>query len=382
MDEVIKKLEKSALFNLSLSSKELFHSNFLYWFGQNYPEEFGQMFIHFLNEQPDDTRIISISREKENVDLIFQYTNQQEIVLENKVKSVPYFGQLKKYTSNHVVSRNYVLLSLSEPLFFYSNKEIRINGTVWHYMNYSELSDQLKKVVVNIKDPYHRYLIDDYIVFVEGLTGVNTLCMVEEDDFFDFHSLKEDQVYQQLMKIRLHDFYLKKKYESLAYEVFKKIKGLGKQVRDFGQDLKWEDNPDKIYICFGMTNAQGLMDLKYRVTRDLVLGIQVQGEHYRMFVEDSNGKIAFRIKEELENGYWFDFTHSFPGEKIYPKPAKRFNKYGNTFFYKSVKMGTKTRVSEVVNNIIKDCEHIETKSEEISKLAEKLTGTSYAFPNN
>jgi hypothetical protein len=373
MNEFIKKLERSALFNLSLSSKELFHSNFLYWFGQNYPEEFGQMFIHFLNKRPDDTRIISISREKENIDLIFKYSNQQEIILENKVKSVPYFGQLKKYTGKHVESRNYVLLSLSEPLFFYSNKQININGTVWHYMSYFELSDHLKKVVDNFNDPYHRYLIDDYIVFVEGLTGVSTLCMVKEDDFFDFHSLKEDQVYQQLMKIRLHDFYLKKKYEMLAYEVFKKVKSLGKQVMDFGQHLKWEDNPAKIYIGFGMTNAQGLMDLKYRVTRDLVLGIQVQGEHYRMFVEDSNGKIAFRIKEKLENGYWFDFSHSFPGEKIYPKPEKRFNKYGKTFFYKSVKMGTKKRISEVVNNIIKDCEHIENNSEEIIKLTEIIT---------
>jgi hypothetical protein len=94
MNEVIKKLEKSALFNLSLSSKELFHSNFLYWFGQNYPEEFGQMFIHFLNEQPDDTRIISISREKENVDLIFQYTEVLPILRTTESGFLIYFYSL------------------------------------------------------------------------------------------------------------------------------------------------------------------------------------------------------------------------------------------------------------------------------------------------
>lgn len=52
MNETIEKLKISPLFNLSLSSKELFHSNFLYWIGRTYPSEFGGIFSKYLNEKP------------------------------------------------------------------------------------------------------------------------------------------------------------------------------------------------------------------------------------------------------------------------------------------------------------------------------------------
>jgi hypothetical protein len=98
MKETIEKLKKSPLFNLSLSSKELFHSNFLYWIGHNYPSEFGGLFSKYLNEQPEDSCIKEIFRERENIDLSFSYSNGQEVLIENKVKSVPYIGQLVKYS--------------------------------------------------------------------------------------------------------------------------------------------------------------------------------------------------------------------------------------------------------------------------------------------
>lgn len=368
MQDTIEKLKGSALFNLSLSSKELFHSNFLYWFAQNYPAEFGSMFYHLIKEQPDDPAIVSVAREKENIDLSFTYANQQEIVLENKVKSIPYIGQLKRYSKNHNEFRNYILLSLSEPLFFDTENKMLINGATWYYMSYSMLLKQLRIVAEKIRLPYHKSIIQDYLEFMEGLIEVNNLCMLKENDYFDFHSLRENKVYRSLMEIRLHDFYLKKKYELLAYEVFKKMKSMGKKVTNFGSHLNWENNSDLIYFGFGMTNAQGLMDVKYRVSDDLVLGIQVQGEHYRMFVEDKSGLSARKIKEKLEDGYWFDFNRSFPGQRIYPNPEKRFNKYGNTFFYKSVKLGIRRRIKDIVNAIISDVAHIEANQIKIKDL--------------
>ena len=57
---------------------------------------------------------------------------------------------------------------------------------------------------------YHRRLLDDYIAFVSGLVEVERLCQVSEDDAFDFHDKRVDQVYQDLEVVRLHDFYLKR----------------------------------------------------------------------------------------------------------------------------------------------------------------------------
>ena len=40
MENKIKDLKESPLYNLSLVNKELFHSNFIAWFGKTYPKLF------------------------------------------------------------------------------------------------------------------------------------------------------------------------------------------------------------------------------------------------------------------------------------------------------------------------------------------------------
>jgi hypothetical protein len=87
-----------------------------------------------------------------------------------------------------------------------------------------------------------------------------------------------------------------------------------------------------------------------------------------MVVEDTNGRIAKKIKDELENNLWFDFSKTFPKAKVYPKPEKGFNKYGETFFYKSVKLGTKLRIKDIVDIILSDVERIESNFKEIETI--------------
>ncbi|MCB4205515.1 PD-(D/E)XK nuclease family protein [Deferribacterales bacterium Es71-Z0220] len=366
MKETIEKLKNSPLFNLSLSSKELFHSNFLYWIGHNYPLEFGTFFSKFLNEQPENLRIKEIFREKENIDLSFNYSNGQEILIENKVKSVPYIGQLAKYSEKHTNRKNYILLSLSEPMFFQSKSKLEVNGVFWHYLNYSDLQLMLQSLSESINNEYHRQIIIDYCEFISGLIKINEYCKIDREELFDFHSIKTNQLYRELIDIRLHDFYLKKKYELLAYEIYKELDELGKNLTDFSLPLNWNNKKPIIFLGYGMTRSLGLMDLKYLISPNIVLGIQIQGEHYRMVVEDNNSIIAHKIKEKLlDNKLWFDFSNSFPSARVYPKPEKGFNKYGNTFFYKSVKLGTEFTINKIISTIIKDVEHIEKNINEI-----------------
>ena len=122
----IKKLKKSPMFNLSLSSKELFHSNFLAWIAED--EYTKEMFVAILElfgldnntatdyakgirEQPP--RFI-VKREYNNFDFCicenidnWEKGSKQDaeekipgrvlLVLENKFKSIPYKAQLEKY---------------------------------------------------------------------------------------------------------------------------------------------------------------------------------------------------------------------------------------------------------------------------------------------
>lgn len=365
MKETIKKLKKSPLFNLSLSSKELFHSNFLYWIGHNYPSEFGGLFSKYLNEQPEDSCIKEIFRERENIDLSFSYSNGQEILIENKVKSVPYIGQLAKYSEKHTTQRNYILLSLSEPMFFESKDKLDINGASWFYLSYSDLKVMLQTISVEISNEYHQQIINDYCEFISGLIEVDKHCRISDDEFFDFHSIKTNQLYRELIDIRLHDFYLKKKYELIAYEIYNRLNRLGKNLTDFSLPLNWNNETQIIFMGYGMTRSLGLMDLKYLISPSIALGIQIQGEHYRMVVEDTTGKIAKKIKNDLENNLWFDFSKTFPQSRVYPKPEKGFNKYGETFFYKYVKLGTNLKIKDIVDTILSDVERIESNFKKI-----------------
>ena len=174
MKEELKKFEnlkKSPLFNLSLSSKELFHSNFLCWLGESYKKEFGDVFYAFLKGLPQDNDLIikEIHREKDNIDLSFTYSNKQEIIIENKVKSIAYIEQLKKYSEKNTEYKNYILLSLSKPVFFNNEDKFIINGTdsngidaVWNFLSYSNLVGMLKTLSEKIQDSYHQNIINDY----------------------------------------------------------------------------------------------------------------------------------------------------------------------------------------------------------------------------
>ena len=56
---------------------------------------------------------------------------------------------------------------------------------------------------------------------------------------------------------------------------------------------------------------------------------------------------------------------------IHPKGKKEFNKYGNTFFYKSVKLGTGIKLNDIIDIIISDVNQIEANFTKIKSLIEK-----------
>ena len=85
--ELTNNLKKSPLFNLSLSSKELFHSNFIAWICETYPMKFGKILLTFFeqNSETNSNSILSVKRENRNLDLTVEFENLN-IIIENKVK--------------------------------------------------------------------------------------------------------------------------------------------------------------------------------------------------------------------------------------------------------------------------------------------------------
>ena len=120
-ENAVEYLKTSPMFNLSLSSKELFHSNFLYWLSLVNKDAFKELVAALLNIKPDELKWgdnWEVAREYKSFDLCVKDIskelavsnpedtngeNKQKpniyLVIENKVKSIPYNAQLKKYTT-------------------------------------------------------------------------------------------------------------------------------------------------------------------------------------------------------------------------------------------------------------------------------------------
>lgn len=113
-------LKTSPMFKLSLSSKELFHSNFLEWLSNVDQKAFQRLILDMAGIEENDYNWPTawrVKREYNNFDLCivaydqdrYQYNNEDEridddddfrilFVIENKVKSIPYKEQLERYT--------------------------------------------------------------------------------------------------------------------------------------------------------------------------------------------------------------------------------------------------------------------------------------------
>ncbi len=370
----LKLLISSPIFNLSLSSKELFHSNFLYWLANTYPEKFGNLFSSLINLQSDKPTIDNIKREKGNIDLSFKYSNGHYVFLENKVKSIPYESQLENYSKkfNKITDKSFILLSLSTPEFFYAKEEKEINESTWYLVTYKTLYSKLTEL--SLDDSYHKHLLNDYLKLVNALNQIDDICKINSGDSFNFHN-NVDLIFKQLTELRMHDFYLKKMYERFAFHIYKSLNHNFKSAElHYEKPLIWKNVENNIYINHGMTRATGLVDIKYMILNGLALGIQIQGEHCRMVIECSKEKSELKenlervAKELYENKLWFNFGKSFSKEKVYPNGNKNFNKFGAVFKYKSIKLGTDRTIKEITDIIIADLIHISKNIKSIKSI--------------
>lgn len=372
-------LKKSPLFNLSLSSKELFHSNFLAWLWEQYPEKMKFVFASKLNNIAP-TIYEKVLREDHNLDLTIKYKDGSQIVIENKVKSLPYKEQLQEYSdkfANQDRSKlDFILLSLTKPNFIEGdNRQIALeSGDEWRWMSYDELAFRLREVFTNDIDSYHYLLLQDYIEFIENLAIIVQLCHIDwnsEDSFFS--SNYKNICDNDLKELRIHDLVLKLRCADLANQVKKAINVKADSLS------KWNKGSSRgeIFLGSGMTRSMGFFDIRY-VVADKVdgdesatfLGVQLQGNSFRLDIEllSKDGKTEKIAQALLNKGFWFDFGLVPELKEIaheYPKCANKFNKFGTAFYYRSktIKNISAKRLVEIITTY---CNHIQENLDVIS----------------
>lgn len=282
LDTIKRELQKSPLFNLSLTNKELFHSNFLAWFGNTYKPEFKKLIEELLGQGswPADVLDYKIDREFMHFDICVKDShNKPRIVIENKVKSVPTKEQLDAYR-NEVNSNSclFILLTMTSQLHNLAGAQ------GWHIITYKDISDALFKV--KLADPYHSLLLEDYRKYVDYLQQVIE-CFDAETTYL---SKKEDRRYKS--DLGIHDICGKRKAQILYRKLIAESKKKGWVVVPNVTEL----TADKVMVGWGFTNSQPLIDVKLRSGADIFV-IQIQGNQYRHAVEYFDQQIGDRIEK-------------------------------------------------------------------------------------
>jgi hypothetical protein len=357
-------LKQSPIFNMSLSSKELFHSNFIAWVCETYSAEIGEFFSKFLKLE----KVFSISnmhRELHNIDLSFTLGDTL-ILIENKVKSIAYQEQLDKYKvipkekfGVQVKSVKYILLSLKEPL---------LEMAEWKCLSYAKLAECFSTLSTKIStDSYHALLLKDYVWFIqcieENILQKIDLIIIQLSKLY-VPNTKENNLLKELEALRMHDFFLKGLFESLANELTEYLENDASLKDKVTRQKASEASNGSISIGFGMTRAQGLLEIAYKIN-DITIGIQLQGEQYRQYIVGAKKPLVEKLAEQLnKDEEWFQFNN-YPKDNnfeidIYPKGEKKFNVFDAISYkmlYRSVKL-VNIKNTELLEIIIKDIHEI------------------------
>jgi hypothetical protein len=377
-------LQSSPVFKMSLSAKELFHSNFLAWAIEQYPLQAKDFFCGVLKLEEDDyckcecqensSCITKIEREDKNIDLSFIICNCCSIYIENKFKSIAYAEQLDKYSeklSKNDGCQKFILLSLKTPKFFKGN-----TYNNWTLVTYKQLLHGFYNKIVNdtnIECDYKKYLIQDYINFVQKLIDEILPIFTDfENDKLSISNLhlskpqptRENEILTECQDVRLHDLFQKGIFEDFAYRLYDASKlnftSIPSQDIIYGKDTQEKGH---IGIYFSYTNNQGLAGIQYSPIDGCSLGVQIQGNEYRQYVIGDDKKMENLANCLLSTNKWFyDFTNNTqfqePSGKTNITTPTKFKSYkiknNQLFIYRSKSLINGKKNIDLMTQIITD----------------------------
>lgn len=348
------------MFQLSLASKELFHSNFLFWLWKAEPDVFWTVMASFGIARDDK---IIVRREWENFDLSLiymgtkkkrgsdeetEYVKDVVAVIENKVKSLPRKEQLKEYDEKIEKVDNdkkctKILLSLPNPEFDLTDNE-------WKYVRYEDYV----KVLIDKKDkastPYNRAILTDYCHLLD------TLCILKEEwlcggdsEFFNmkYTSILKCDDEREMRELRINDIRHKIIYSKIRELLCRRLSYLN------GEECSES----------GFTNSAGLVSYRICTNGDYKeYGIQVQGCQYRRFVIKKKKNIS---DDDCVN----QITESFPAECLSVPfkhdGTKKIGSYGDGFRYLYHAISNESTIKDIVNQMAFDIEHLISRYQDI-----------------
>lgn len=144
LDTIEETLKKNPLYHLSLSSIELFHSNFWAWLYEVSPGLAVKMFLGERGPDPLTGAGPARTREKHHIDLLLPVYGVY-VAVENKIKDSPRPEQLRKYSET--LERYYPGKPIHKVLVTLFDGYPKGVMQGWESVTYSDVSERLKKYV-------------------------------------------------------------------------------------------------------------------------------------------------------------------------------------------------------------------------------------------
>ena len=381
-------LKASPLFNMSLTSKELFHSNFLGWLGQTYPALFREMCKQLGSNTAAWPEDWTVEREQKaskaiSLDLCVKGGDGQlYMVLENKVKSVPNLQQLTKYAEirNKHQNCNFVLLSLATN--FLGKGQV---GKPWIIRNYEDLANAIKSVMSSCGQTcpdYHKSIIQDYVQFAKGLHSLFGEMTVNETVNYiknaprEYADLRMSDVYEKLRSSQIAGMMANKMEERLRTEFSDReieIK-FGRSIAEIKEEV--ETPLTKVYVDSGYTRNHGLIEAKVKVNKEYVLTVQVQGKHYCHAIErfgvHGNPAIVWEETQKALLQAWFTATAKGNPFHVPTKGYCVFDNKKDIFLYRYRNIEKEETVDNILNEIIVDIIYIIKSADKFPNLVTEL----------
>ena len=348
VDSILNRLEHSSMFHLSLGSKELFHSNFLYWLSIVDRDAFLSV-MHglakvekFWWEDSYSQDNIEVRRESRNFDLsiyVKTYTEKSKkgeilevetwipvLVLENKMKSMPRHDQLQEYTAkafnewrrkkpnNQLATLweeqpiSFILLSLFTPEDFTANctythkyskdeKSIHVEAN-WEKNSYSDLYRFLSAIRIGEEKSLNQKILCDYCQFINALNdlAVNDWQINGNDSFVEriYPWAIEGYTGDRQVKLRIDDIRQKVHYAQLKSMLEKALRSQGLQVTE--APFKRNDS-DGLYYGTNFAHNIGILEVALKHGDESIF-LQLQGHSYaHAFALSDNKDAASRLIE-------------------------------------------------------------------------------------
>ena len=141
IDKQVEELKNNPIFSMSLSSKELFHSNFWAWlFAHN---EHGREYLEiFFKHFPDSD--FKVEREQGKRDITI-WCEEKAYIIENKVKSLPDIEQLEKYqekVGKNIFKKGVISGIIDFHFSKYEENWLKVNN--WAFKSYKEICTEIR----------------------------------------------------------------------------------------------------------------------------------------------------------------------------------------------------------------------------------------------